>query len=128
MAELFWLSDAQWERIRPHLPEYKRGFRRVDDRRVISGIIHVLLTGTPWRAAPKEYGPARTLYNRFRRWAEKGIWEAMFASLADEAFPERVVIDSTIVRAHRSARGGKGGRGDNASDGRAVAPRPRSTS
>ena len=128
MAELFWLSDAQWERIRPHLPKYRRGFRRVDDRRVISGIIHVLQTGIPWRAAPSAYGPGRTLYNRFRRWAEKGIWEAMFASLADEEFAELVVIDSTIVRAHRSARGGKGGRGNNASGVRAVAPRPRSIS
>ena len=128
MTDLFWLSDSQWERIKPHLPVYKRGFRRVDDRRVISGIIHVLQTGIPWRAAPKEYGPGRTLYNRFRRWAEKGIWEKMFASLADEGFPERVAIDSTIVRAHRSASGGKGGHSSNASGARAAAPRPRSTS
>ena len=72
MSELFWLSGAQWERIRPHLPEYKRGFRRVDDRRVFSGIIHVLQTGTPWSAASKEYGPGRTLCNCFRRLSGEG--------------------------------------------------------
>jgi len=109
MSELFWLSDEQWARIQPLLPVYKRGFRRVDDRRVISGIIHVLKTGTPWRQAPKEYGPGRTLYNRFRRWAEKGIWEGIFAALADPELPARIIIDSTIVRAHRCASGGKGG-------------------
>ena len=91
-------------------------------------IIHVLQAGIPWRAAPSAYGPGRTLCNRFRRWAEKGIRKAMFASLADEEFAERVVIDGTIVRAHPSARGGKGGRGNNASDGRAAAPRPGSIS
>ncbi len=74
----------------------------------VSGIIHVLRTGIPWRAAPKEYGPGRTLCNHFRRWAEKGIWEQMFASLADEGGPERVAFDSTTMRAHRSASGGKG--------------------
>jgi len=127
MPDLFWLSDDQWERIKPFLPVYKRGFKRVDDRRVISGIIHVLKTGVPWRSVPKEYGPARTLYNRFRRWAEKGIWEDMFATLADRDFPDRIIIDSTIVRAHRSASGGKGGSRDNASGAPAVAAQPRST-
>jgi len=76
---------------------------------VISGIIHVLKTDTPWRQAPKEYGPGRTLYNRFRRWAEKGIWEEIFTSLRERDFPDRLVIDSTIVKAHRCASGGKGG-------------------
>jgi len=128
MSELFWLSDAQWERIRPFLPVYKRGFRRVDDRRVISGIVHVLRTGTPWRQAPKAYGPGRTLYNRFRRWAAKGIWEEMFAALADPALPDRVIIDSTIVRAHRCASGGKGGRKANALDAPAAGAPPRSIS
>ena len=128
MSDLFWLSDEQWARIQPLLPVYKRGFRRVDDRRVISGIIHVLKTGTPWRQAPKAYGPGRTLYNRFRRWAEKGIWEEVFTALAAADLPERVIIDSTIVRAHRCASGGKGGSGANASAARAAGARPRSTS
>ena len=110
MTDLFWLSDAQWERIKPHLPVYKRGFRRVDDRRVISGIIHVLITGIPWRACPKEYGPARTIYNRFVRWAQNGVWERIFSRLPEESgLPKKLLIDTTIVRAHRCASGGKGG-------------------
>jgi len=92
------------------------------------GIVHVLRTGTPWRQVPKAYGPGRTLYNRFRRWAAKGIWEEMFAALADPALPDRVIIDSTIVRAHRCASGGKGGRKANALDAPAAGAPPRSIS
>jgi transposase len=88
VADLFWLSNDQWERIKPFLPVYKRGFKRVDDRRVISGIIHVLKTGVPWRSMPKEYGPARMACTCFWHWAEKGIWEDMFATLADRDFPD----------------------------------------
>jgi len=70
---LLWLSDNQCKRIKPFLPVYKRGFKRVDDRRVISGIIYVLKTGVSWWSTPKEYGSARTLYNRFGCWPEMGI-------------------------------------------------------
>src|ERR1700724_1202285 len=62
---LFWLNDEQWERIEPHLPRDVRGVERVDDRRVISGIVHVLKTGCRWCDCPPEYGPATTIYNRF---------------------------------------------------------------
>jgi hypothetical protein len=72
---LFWLSDEQWERIEPHLPTDVRGVERADDRRVISGIVHVLKTGCRWCDCPPEYGPPTTIYNRFVRWAERGIWE-----------------------------------------------------
>jgi transposase len=75
----------------------------------------------------KKYRPARTLYNRFRRWAEKGIWKEMFATLADRDFPDRIIIDSTIVRAHRSASGGKGGSRGNASGAPAGGAQPGST-
>jgi transposase len=63
---LFWLSDEQWERIEPHLPTDVRGVERADDRRVISGIVHVLKTGCRWCDCPPEYGPPTTIYNRFR--------------------------------------------------------------
>ena len=65
--ELFWLSDAQFAKIAPHLPTDTRGKPRVDDRRVISGIIQVLKSGGRWIDAPAAYGPRKTLYNRFVR-------------------------------------------------------------
>src|ERR1700728_3532983 len=109
-GDCFWLTDEQFARIEPHLPRNTRGKARVDDQRVISGIVHVLKSGGRWVDAPAEYGPRKTLYNRYVRWAERGIWKDIFAALAArEGVPDRLIIDSTIVKAHRSAGGGKGG-------------------
>ena len=83
---LFWLSDEQWERIEPHLPTNVRGVARADDRRVISGIVHVLKSGCRWCDCPPEYGPPTTIYNRFVRWARRGIWENLFRQLAGKRF------------------------------------------
>ena len=110
MAKHFWLSPAQFARLQPLLPNKVRGVPRVDDRRVISGIIHVLQSGCRWRDAPPVYGPPKTLYNRFVRWARKGVWERVFTELAAAGGPPVVLmLDSTPVKAHRSAAGGKGG-------------------
>ena len=79
---LFWLSDEQWARIEPHLPKDVRGVERADDRRVISGIVHVLRCGCRWCDCPEAYGPPTTIYNRFVRWARRGIWENLFRELA----------------------------------------------
>ena len=79
---LFWLSDDQWRQIEPYLPTDVRGKDRVDDRRVISGILHVLKSGCRWCDCPPEYGPPTTIYNRFVRWAERGVWERLFRKLA----------------------------------------------
>jgi transposase len=79
---LFWQSDEQWDRIKPHLPTDVPGVERKDNRRVISGIIHVLKSGCRWQDCPPEYGPHTTIYNRFARWAERGILENMFRNLA----------------------------------------------
>jgi len=107
---LFWLNDTQWARVAPHLPADVRGVPRVDDRRVISGIIHVLKTGCRWCDCPGEYGPHTTIYNRFVRWARRGIWEHLFRKLASRGRgADTQMIDSTHVKAHRSASGGKGG-------------------
>ena len=111
ILEQFWLTDAQFSKIAPHLPTDTRGKARVDDRRVISGIVHVLKSGGRWVDAPPEYGPKKTLYNRYVRWAEKGVWIDLFHALAQAGGPPaQVLIDSSAVRAHRSASGGKGGR------------------
>lgn len=78
--------------------------------RLLSGIVHVIRSGGRWADAPADYGPKKTLYNRYVRWAERGIWEGIFSALtgADGA-PDRVMIDSTIVKAHRTSGGAKGG-------------------
>jgi len=76
----FWLSEEQFERLRPLLPDKVRGVARVDDRRVISGIIHVGRSGGGWVDASACYGPRKTLYNRFVRWAAIGIWQKMLVT------------------------------------------------
>src|SRR5579864_4741724 len=80
-SALFWLSDAEWSKIEPLMPRGRRGARRVDDRRVISSIIHMLRSGARWRDCPPEYGPYTTIYNRFNRWSRQGIWLAMFKAV-----------------------------------------------
>lgn len=72
MSDLFWLCDRQFSRMRPYFP-LSHGIPRADDRRVLSGIIHVLKNGLRWRDAPAEYGPHKTLYNRFVRWSRMGV-------------------------------------------------------
>ena len=109
-SNLFWLSDEQWGKIEPHLPTVVRGIVRVDDRRVISGILHVLKSGCRWCDCPPEYGPSTTIYNRFVRWAQRGVWENLFRQLAEKGRSTQTqMIDSTHIKAHRSAAGGKGG-------------------
>jgi transposase len=106
----FWLTDEQFAKIAPHLPTDTRGKPRADDRRVISGIIQVLKSGGRWVDAPAVYGPKKTLYNRFVRWAAKGLWMGLFRALAQAGGPPaHVLMDSSAVKAHRSAAGGKGG-------------------
>jgi transposase len=107
---LFWLSDEQWAGIEPYLPSDVRGKARVDDRRVISGILHVIKSGCRWCDCPPEYGPSTTIYNRFVRWAERGVWERLFRELVGRGRSTNVqMIDSTHVKAHRSASGAKRG-------------------
>ena len=129
MADLFWLSDAQWTVIERFMPTNRPGARRVDDRRVISGIVHMLKTGGRWRDVPPDYGPHTTIYNRFNRWSRRGFWRGMLAALAEAGWvAESAALDSTYVKAHRSAQGGKGGPKRKPSVSRAVARRRRSTS
>lgn len=110
MSDLFWLSDAQWAVIEPLLP-HLGGKPRVDDRRVLSGILHRFREGLRWRALPSEYGPRTTLFNRFNRWSARGLWQELFTALATSDEPPLLaMIDSTTAKAHRSASGAKGGR------------------
>jgi putative transposase len=127
VAVEFWLSDAQWALIEPLLPKNQPGARRTDDRRVISGIVHVLKTGCRWQDCPPVYGPSTTIYNRFRRWTIRGLWRRLFEALALAKPGEDQAIDSTTAKAHRSAAGGKGGPRRRRLDARAGAARRKST-
>lgn len=128
MSELFWLSDGQWAVIEPHLPKVHTGPVRRDDRRILSGILYVLKEGCRWRALPREYGPRTTVYNRFNRWSRRGLWQKLLAELVGAgAAPGIAMIDSTAVKAHRSASGGKGGRASRPSAAHAAGARRKST-
>ena len=111
MSRLFWLSDEAWSAIEPFMPRNQPGARRVDDRRVISGIFHVLKSGCRWCDCPQDYGPHTTIYNRYNRWSRKRFWLALLEALARAgAITKSTSIDSTYVKAQRAAFGGKGGR------------------
>ena len=103
MSDLIWLSASQMRRIEPYFP-LSHGVPRVDDRRVISGIIFVIRNGLRWRDAPKEYGPHKTIYNRFIRWSRLGVFNQIFAALAAKGGKsDRLMIDATHLKAHRTA-------------------------
>ena len=103
MADLFLLSQAQMRRIERYFP-LSHGVARVDDRRIVSAIVFVIKNGLRWRDAPPEYGPHKTIYNRFVRWSRLGVFNKIFAALAHGGRdPERVMIDATHLKAHRTA-------------------------
>ncbi|EKF42803.1 transposase for insertion sequence element IS6501 [Nitratireductor indicus C115] len=126
MSRLFWLSDEAWAVIEPHLPTNQPGAHRTDDRRVISGIIHVLRSGCRWQDCPACYGPPTTIYNRFHRWSARGIWRRLFDALVQSSDRDIHMIDSTTSKAHRSAAGGKGGQTARQSAAREAAGRQKS--
>lgn len=78
MSLLFYLSTEQLKRISPYFP-LSHGIPRIDDLNVISGIIHVIKRGLQWKDAPREYGPYKTLYNRFIRWSRMGVFNNIFS-------------------------------------------------
>ena len=104
MSNLFWLTDEQMARLQPYFPK-SHGRQRVDDRRVLSGIIFVNRNGLRWCDAPREYGPAKTVYNRWKRWSDKGIFIQMMEGLAvpEAAEHKTIMIDATYLKAHRTA-------------------------
>jgi len=105
----FDLSDEEWAVIEPLLPKDGRGPKRKDDRQVLNGIFYILRTGAPWRDLPERYGPYTTVYNRYNRWGERGVWKGIFAALAEEVEDSLIFIDASIVKAHRAASGSKKG-------------------
>lgn len=115
MSDLYWLTDEQMARLEPYFPK-SHGKPRVNDRRVLSGIIFVNRNGLRWRDAPAAYGPHKTLYNRWKRWSEAGVLVRMMEGLSGAQAERRtVMIDATYLKAHRTAsslRVKKGASGD----------------
>jgi len=103
LSDLWLLSEAQMRRIEPYFP-LSHGIPRVDDRRIVSGIIFVIRNGLRWRDAPAGYGPHKTIYNRFIRWSRLGVFNRIFAELAAKGGkPDQLMIDATHLKAHRTA-------------------------
>ncbi len=109
------LTDAEWARLAPLLPPPKAGKPRQDDRPVINAILWKLATGVPWRDLPERYGPWQSVYTRFRRWTQAGVWDRSFAAVQRQADAAGAIdwelhfVDGTVVRAHQHAAGAKGG-------------------
>ena len=97
------MSDLEWDFLKGVLPNKIRGVKRVDDRRIINAIFYVLRTGIPWRDLPEQYGPYTTAYNRFNRWSQAGVWDAVMEAVADAHNVDAVMVDGTCVRVHHSA-------------------------
>ena len=102
MSTLYWLSEAQMDRLRPNFSK-SRGRLRVDDLRVLSGIIFINRNGLRWCDAPSEYGLPKTVYNRWKRWSDMGVFARIMMGLAEQAPDNTTIsIDATYLRAHRT--------------------------
>lgn len=97
----FELTDDEWLVIEPLLPNKPRGVPRVDDRRVINGILWRFRTGSPWADIPERYGPHTTCYNRFVRWRKAGVWDRLLEAVSHAFDGELVMIDSSSIRVHQ---------------------------
>jgi transposase len=131
------LSDEQWARLEPLLPQPKRGFASRDRRRLLNGILWLHATGVPWRDLPERYGPWRTVASQFYRWVHAGVWETILKALQQQGDAaghldwSAPFVDGTVIRAHQHAAGArriKGGRQSKRSDAAAAASPPSSIS
>jgi transposase len=128
MATRSWINDRQWARVQAALASQTgRGRPGSDDRRFFEAVVWWRRTGAPWRDLPDEFGPWKTVFNRFDRWSKTGRWAALFAALATDIDGEWQSIDSTTNRAHQHAAGGKGGLQSTASADLGAGPPPRFT-
>jgi transposase len=126
LANFFWLSDEQFHRVVPSVSNKTRGVLRIDDQRVIIGVVHVLKSGGRWVVAPPVCGPRKIRYNHFVRWAEKSIWMDVFHTLAFAGGPPaEVLTDTSTVKSYRSAAGEKGGSAARPSGDREAVEPPR---
>jgi len=105
------LSDAAWKRMVPHIigDERSRGTSGRDNRMFVEGVLWIVRTGSPWRDLPEVFGDWNSVFRRFSRWSQKGVWHRLFAAMSDDPDFEYLILDSTIVRAHQHAAGAKKG-------------------
>ena len=105
------ISASQWRRIEDFLPGRPGhvGVTAKDNRSFVNGVLWVLRSGAHWKDLPEEYGNWKSVHKRFTRWARSGIWQRIFEVLLEDKDNSYVMIDSTIVRVHQQAAGGKGG-------------------
>ena len=105
------LTDGQWHRIAPFLPGKERdpGRSGRDNRLFLEAVLWLVRAGTPWRDLPPRFGKWGSVWKRFRRWAEKGVFERIFNELSGESDFEYALVDGTIVKVHRHGTGAKGG-------------------
>jgi Transposase and inactivated derivatives len=111
-ARRYEITDAEWEQIRSLLPVErtgKQGRPSKDNRAMFNAMVWLARSGAAWRDLPERYGPWESVYSRFRKWTEDGILDNVFRILTLDADTETLMIDSTIVRAHQSSAGEKGG-------------------
>jgi transposase len=117
------LDDRQWGRVATFLEtERGRGRPPIDDRRFVEAVFWWRRTGVPWRDLPDQFGPWKTVFNRFDRWSKSGKWDRLLAALQTDFDDEWHSIDATINRAHQHAAGAKGGLSSTRSDAVAAAP------
>ena len=102
----FELTDEQFSRIAPLLPGKDKdpGRTAADNRRFVDAVLWVLRTGAPWRDLPDRFGPWNSAFQRFNRWAKKGIWAAVFEAVQEPDW-EWLMIDASVIRAHQHAAG-----------------------
>jgi len=106
------LTDEQWERIEPLLPGRSGdpGRTGVDNRLFVNAVLWIAKTGAPWRDLPERFGPWNSVFRRFSRWSKAGVWEQVLEALGGDPDLEEVLLDSSVIRVHQHAAGGKGGR------------------
>jgi len=111
MAKRYELNDEQWARIADKVPGKKGDPGRTgkDNRLFVNAVLWVLRSGAQWDELPERYGKYKSVHKRFTRWAEKGVWERIFATLIADAENQYLMLDATLVRAHQQAATGKGG-------------------
>ena len=111
MVGRYELSDAQWQRIAHLLPGKPgdRGRTGADNRLFVNAVLWVLRSGAWWQDVPERYGKWKSVHKRFTRWAKAGVWERVFDSLAGDPDNQYLMLDTTLVRVHQQAAGGKGG-------------------
>ena len=111
MTKRYELNDQQWARIEDMLPGKKSdpGRTATDNRLFVNGVLWVLRSGAQWSELPERYGKWKSVHKRFTRWAKAGVWERVFDSLAGDPDNQYLMLDTTLVRVHQQAAGGKGG-------------------